>query len=457
MALLLADPHIGRDIADDVTCEDHFRIAASHAKRLQPDLIFVPGDLTQNFADETQSQILQSILEETQIPYHVVAGNTDVRSRPRLSLLNAFVEQWQLPYYWYTVEHYNTLFVMLDSNILRNRDNPEVDPDVAALAWEELDWLASTLEQGQDQYQHIVPISHHPLAIEELNEDDDWSNTPQNVRKDIVDIYQQYPDTVTHVLAGHLHDSARIQTGSQQFVTYPAATFMLGERPREPSGFAILTVDGSTFDERYYGYDDLPRRRPESDNPGFLITFPSGQDDLIMGSKVCISWTSTSMSNYVRLEYSMDNGTTWSLVEDNVPNQGVFPWTIPASSPRQGSSSNNNQLLLVSVSSVYDGNIYAVSQEPNRISVPAQEEFATEEPTGSSVTEEPTSATSTEASTATGAPTAAATKRNETETEPRVWNDTNAPPMGLVSGAISGMLALRVSLAFSAFSFFFSL
>ena len=149
MAVLLADPHIGRELTDDITCEDYFRIAADHVKRLQPDLIFVPGDLTQNSADERHSAILKSILDDTQIPYHVVAGNTDVRTLPHLGLLNAFVERWQLPYYWYTVVHYNTLFVMLDSNILRNRDNREVDPDIAALAWEELEWLESTLEQGQ--------------------------------------------------------------------------------------------------------------------------------------------------------------------------------------------------------------------------------------------------------------------------------------------------------------------
>lgn len=399
LVALLADPHMGaeRCSPEGLDCEALVRTAAAHVERLQPDLILWAGDLLQDRQDEESYERLKSILEDMShsgssdhtIPYHVIPGNTDVGSLPTLERLDAFREQWQLPYYWYTVEYYNTLFVMLDSNILRNRDNDEVDEDIVELAWEELGWLDATLQASSTGvFTHAIAIAHHPLAVQELGEATSRENTPRQVRLDLASIYQQHLDTVKLVLSGHLHYAGRIggQTPLQQFVSYPATTFILGEEPRGPPGFALLKVDGNRLDEQFYGYNDMPFNRPESEKPGFEITFPSGEKNLVVDSQICITWTSQSMTNYVRLQYSLDDGQNWSLIAEQVPNVGVFPWTIPL----LPSSSTHQQAaqFLVRISSVNNQSIASVSQEPSQIIV-----VENNDDTGEDEEDSPTSST----------------------------------------------------------------
>jgi len=377
LVALLTDFHMGaeRCSPEGLDCEALIRTAATHVKRLQPDLILWAGDLLQNDRDEESYERLKSILEDMSrsggdhtTPNYVIPGNTDVGSLPTLERLNAFQERWNLPYYWYTVEYYNTLFVMLDSNVLRNRDNDEADEDIVELAWEELGWLETTLQgSATGGFTHVVAIAHHPLAVQDLDEATSRENTPRQVRLDLASIYQQHLDTVKLVLSGHLHYAGRIggQTPLQQYVSYPATTFILGERPRGPPGFALLKVDGNGLDEQFYAYNDMPLNRPESEKPGFEITIPSIENNLAVDSQICITWTSQSMTNYVRLEYSLEDGQSWSLLADQVPNVGVFPWTVPSSFSTQQQAAP----FLVRISSVYNQSISSVSQEPSQVIV----------------------------------------------------------------------------------------
>ena len=371
LVALLTDPHMGAlDCSPEgLDCEALVRTAATHVKRLQPDLILWAGDLLQDREDEESYETMKDILEDMShsgaIPYYVIPGNTDVGSVPTLQRLNNFQEQWQLPYYWYTVEYYDTRFLMLDSNILRNRDNTdEAEEDIVQLAREELEWLEATLDEASStgEFTHVIAIAHHPLAVQSLTEDTSSENTPYGVRLALASIYQQHIGTLKLVLSGHLHYAGRFggQTPQQQYVSYPATTFILGERPRDdPSGFALLTIDGDRLEEQYYGYNDMPVNRPESEEPGFEITFPSGELNLLADSQICITWTSQSMTNYVRLDYSLDAGQSWSLIADQVPNEGVCPWTLP---PLQQAAQ-----FLVRISSVHDSSIFAVSPEPSQI------------------------------------------------------------------------------------------
>lgn len=366
---LVADPQIGWDL-NEYNSEDLFRKASEHLKDLEPDFILVAGDLIQTPRNQSQFDTVKAILDLIDIPYHVTAGNHDVRNTPTLSLLNEFVQAWNLPHYWYSIPYYNTLFLMLDSNSLRARDNDDADEEVQQLAREQFDWLEQTINEAHqdDSIEHIIPIAHHPLATHRMNEGSASTNTPRRVREELANLYVS-SNKISHVFAGHFHDAARITesttndgTSTIEYVTYPSTGVILGGSPREPSGFAILKVDGGDLKGEYYGYNEMPDKPVEAENPGFS-NISVGEDGtagealLLIESQICITWTTESMAQTVLLEYSIDDGMNWSDI-GMAPNHGVIPWQV---------LSTEADRLVVRISSMVDPDISASSDSPIRI------------------------------------------------------------------------------------------
>lgn len=72
--------------------------------------------------------------------------------------------------------------------------------------------------------------------------------------------------------------------------------------------------------------DDSSTSDPTSpENLTISIVNPNGGDILSVGSSYQIKWSGTTTS-LVRIQYSIDNGTTWSLVVDSLTNTGVYTW-----------------------------------------------------------------------------------------------------------------------------------
>ncbi|MEW6194580.1 MAG: hypothetical protein AB1521_05420 [Bacteroidota bacterium] len=55
------------------------------------------------------------------------------------------------------------------------------------------------------------------------------------------------------------------------------------------------------------------------------VTSPNGAENLMEGSSHEVRWTGTG-TEYIRILFSVDNGSSWSLVADSVKNVGVFVW-----------------------------------------------------------------------------------------------------------------------------------
>ncbi|MFC2161966.1 SBBP repeat-containing protein, partial [Acidobacteriota bacterium] len=65
---------------------------------------------------------------------------------------------------------------------------------------------------------------------------------------------------------------------------------------------------------------------PES---SITLTSPNGGESWLVGSVQNIPWTTTGTVGPIKIEYSMDNGTTWIEIVSSTSNDGVHPWTIP--------------------------------------------------------------------------------------------------------------------------------
>lgn len=59
------------------------------------------------------------------------------------------------------------------------------------------------------------------------------------------------------------------------------------------------------------------------------LTSPNGGESWLIGSTQPITWTSNSSIPEVKLEYSLNNGNSWTTIKSTTPNDGQFGWTLP--------------------------------------------------------------------------------------------------------------------------------
>ncbi|MBS1734306.1 MAG: hypothetical protein JST02_13510, partial [Bacteroidetes bacterium] len=60
-----------------------------------------------------------------------------------------------------------------------------------------------------------------------------------------------------------------------------------------------------------------------------ILTYPNGGEQIWSGTTSTIVWNSSTFYSNVRLEYSLDNGTTWQLITSSTTNNGSYSWTVP--------------------------------------------------------------------------------------------------------------------------------
>jgi hypothetical protein len=66
---------------------------------------------------------------------------------------------------------------------------------------------------------------------------------------------------------------------------------------------------------------------PEIDS--LTLVSPNGREILTAGSDHNITWTSTGTVGNIKIEYSIDGGESWTMIEDSTENDGGFAWTVP--------------------------------------------------------------------------------------------------------------------------------
>jgi RHS repeat-associated protein len=66
---------------------------------------------------------------------------------------------------------------------------------------------------------------------------------------------------------------------------------------------------------------------PEIDS--LTLIYPNGREVLTAGSAHDITWTFTGTVGNIKIEYSIDGGDSWTMIEDSTENDGSFTWTVP--------------------------------------------------------------------------------------------------------------------------------
>jgi hypothetical protein len=66
-----------------------------------------------------------------------------------------------------------------------------------------------------------------------------------------------------------------------------------------------------------------------SSSGSFKVTSPNGGETWEVGSDHAITWTGTGDISDVMIEYSFDNGNTWSTIVSSAVNTGTYDWSVP--------------------------------------------------------------------------------------------------------------------------------
>ncbi len=94
--------------------------------------------------------------------------------------------------------------------------------------------------------------------------------------------------------------------------------------------------------------------------PSLTVVAPNGGEEWEIGRDEIISWRTENVTGKVKLEISRDNGSTWTMLAENVENTGSWNWTFKAPAADE---------CLIRASAI-DGSVSDVSDAPFSIDFP---------------------------------------------------------------------------------------
>ncbi len=97
--------------------------------------------------------------------------------------------------------------------------------------------------------------------------------------------------------------------------------------PDAPSANCKIRIceasDGSPFDESNVVFTIKPA-------PSLTVLTPNGGEIIILGSSYDITWSSNGTVSDVKIEYTIDNGSSWVSVAATTANDGAHTWSVPS-------------------------------------------------------------------------------------------------------------------------------
>jgi hypothetical protein len=66
-----------------------------------------------------------------------------------------------------------------------------------------------------------------------------------------------------------------------------------------------------------------------------ILTYPNGGEQFNWDEPIIITWNAATFYSPVRLEYSLDNGIIWQLINSGATNNGATNWTVPRNTGNQ--------------------------------------------------------------------------------------------------------------------------
>jgi hypothetical protein len=101
--------------------------------------------------------------------------------------------------------------------------------------------------------------------------------------------------------------------------------------------------------------------------PQLIVTSPNGDEELEAGTSFTVTWTTTGTGGNVKIQYSLNDGSSWSNITSSTANDGSYSWTVADVDASQ---------CLVRVFEASDGNPSDTSDDVFSIYVPVPPEIS---------------------------------------------------------------------------------
>src|SRR4030042_4593236 len=106
--------------------------------------------------------------------------------------------------------------------------------------------------------------------------------------------------------------------------------FVVRSKPKAPGDkTAMLRISSNDADEDPYEITITGCGEWGLRSLGLSVTSPNGEESLKPGSAQAITWSGEEAIKALKLEYSLDNGTSYMSLAERADNNGSYPWQIP--------------------------------------------------------------------------------------------------------------------------------
>jgi len=229
--------------------------AVSHLNQLLPPFVIICGDLTNsayddpNVVNETNVYFSKFSQMNSLIKRYDVAGNHDTGNIPTYESI-AWYEKRFSPI-WYSFVYRNNLFIIMESDLLKNPSN------VPALADKQMRWLENEFKKSaRAKFGNVMLFMHHPLCLNSATEAEQYFNIGVEKRQEILGLCHQY--NVKAVFNGHYHNSAYVNDNGLEIVTSNASSYTFNTDGTDPVGLRLVDVYEDHIVHTFYGYDTMP-------------------------------------------------------------------------------------------------------------------------------------------------------------------------------------------------------
>ena len=258
--VVAADPQLLYKQKDD----RNWRTTIGHINRIKPDFMIVCGDLVQAPNESVEWEDPKKVAEfdklaalytagakrlNPAIKLYNVAGNHDVSLTPTPRTLSWYESRFNTKP-WYNFVHKNSLFVVLESNLLRN---PKGAPKHAIAQKQFIDQSIKLAKQKP--FAHRTVYMHHPLCINAIDEKDQYFNMPSKVRLALIRRFKEAGFVAA--FCGHLHRNAYVKTGNFEIITTSSCGAALG---KDPLGFRIVKVYPDRLEHKFVPFGKVPEK-----------------------------------------------------------------------------------------------------------------------------------------------------------------------------------------------------
>ncbi len=124
-------------------------------------------------------------------------------------------------------------------------------------------------------------------------------------------------------------------SGGHQFTLYinGAQDGRLTDTAKLYGNGSTLHVGVALYGQRNNNIDDYTVKgyEPAVPIPSITVTSPNGGESWYVNSSHNITWSSANFSGNVKIDLSINGGSTWSTVAASVANSGSYTWTVPNS------------------------------------------------------------------------------------------------------------------------------